>query len=248
MAAFFRAVLTSICIVTALSACSPGLTREQGDQILAELKAIQAKLETGGVAAAAVQRPAVQVAPATATLPDAQGHASLGSASAPVTIVEFTDLQCPYCARFASQTLPELKRQYIATGKVRFVSRDLPLPMHAQAKAAAVAARCAGRQGKYWEYREALFAAQSELGNDPFDRLATQAGLDPSKFAACRANPGTLPTDVQYDAALAGSIGINGTPSFVIGRTTEGTFTGEKISGAQPFEVFDERIKALLAK
>jgi protein-disulfide isomerase len=187
------------------------------------------------------------MAPAIATLPDAEGHASLGSATAPVTIVEFTDLQCPYCARFAAQTFPELKRQYIATGKVRFVSRDLPLPMHAQAPAAAVAARCAGRQGRYWEYREALFAAQSELGKDPFDRIATQVGLDPVKFAACRANPGTLPTDVQYDAALAGSIGIDGTPSFVFGKTTEGAFSGERLSGAQPFEVFDQRIKALLA-
>ena len=79
-------------------------------------------------------------------------------------IIEFTDLQCPYCARFARDTWPQLRERYIDTGKVRFATRDLPLPFHEFALPAAVASRCAGRQGKFWEYREALFRDQSLLG------------------------------------------------------------------------------------
>ena len=95
----------------------------------------------------------------------AQEFNVLGHPDAPVTIIEFTDLQCPYCARFATQTFPQIRRNYIDTGKVRYTSRDLPLPMHEFAVSAAVAARCAGEQGRFWEYLAALFAMQDRLGS-----------------------------------------------------------------------------------
>ena len=88
----------------------------------------------------------------------------LGREDAPVTIIEFTDLQCPYCARFATQTFPRLKHDYIETGKLRYSSMDFPLPFHDFALPAAIASRCAGEQGRFWDYREALFAAQATLG------------------------------------------------------------------------------------
>ena len=88
----------------------------------------------------------------------------VGRADAPVTIVEFSDLQCPHCARNALNTFPEIKRNYIDTGKVRYVARDFPLDMHPFAMPAAVATRCAGEQGKFWEYRHALFERQNDLG------------------------------------------------------------------------------------
>ena len=99
----------------------------------------------------------------------------VGRADAEVLVIEFTDLQCPYCAQFASQTFPRLKAAYIDTGKIRYASRDLPLPMHAHAETAAVAARCAGEQGRYWEYRHAVFAAQRRLGTEPWEELARRA-------------------------------------------------------------------------
>jgi protein-disulfide isomerase len=174
------------------------------------------------------------------------GFRTLGSPDAPVTIIEFTDLQCPYCARFAQQTWPQIKARYVDTGKVRFASRDLPLPMHPQAQPAAIAARCAGRQGKFWEYREALFAEQGRLAQQPWDDLAGRLGLDLPAFKACRADP-TMPEAIQEDVAVAQRNGILGTPSFVVGRLVDGNFEAQLIRGAQSFEAFEKAIEATLA-
>jgi protein-disulfide isomerase len=195
-------------------------------------------------AAGAGPGPSAPVAAGDAGGPQADGRV-LGSENAPVTIIEFTDLQCPYCARFARDTWPRVRKEYVDTGRVRFATRDLPLPFHAFAVPAAVAARCAGAQGKYWEYREAVFAVQSRLGSEPYAALATELGLDPARFASCRADPATLQS-VKDDAALAAAQGITGTPSFVIGRVVDGEFTGEVVAGAASFEVFAARIDALL--
>jgi len=170
----------------------------------------------------------------------------LGAADAPVTVIEFTDLQCPYCARFALTTWPQLRARYVEPGQVQFVSRDLPLSFHPYALPAAVASRCAGLQGRYWEYREALFRGQSRLAEAPYAALAERFGLDVARFEACRADP-AVAADVRDDAALAARNGIASTPSFVIGRVVDGQFQGEIVSGAQPFEAFAQRIDALLA-
>jgi len=169
----------------------------------------------------------------------------LGSADAPVMIIEFTDLQCPYCARFARDTWPQLRERYVDTGKVRFATRDLPLPFHQFALPAAVAARCAGQQGTFWEYREALFRDPSLLGQGRYAELAGKLGLDTTRFETCRADP-TVAQAVRADATLAASSGISSTPSFVIGRVVNGEFEGEVIAGAQPFEVFQQRLDSLL--
>jgi protein-disulfide isomerase len=212
--------------------------------------AIAILASTAGCATAdqAVQAPTA-AAPATATpaaaAPETGDQRMLGSAAAPVMIIEFTDLQCPYCARFATQTWPKLKATYVDTGKVRFATRDLPLPMHSFALPAAIAARCAGQQGKYWEFREALFREQSRLGTEPYAELASTFGLDAERFARCRADPAVLQS-VRADIALAASSDIESTPSFVIGRVINNEFAGEVISGAKPFEVFQQRIDSLL--
>lgn len=170
----------------------------------------------------------------------------LGREDAPITIIEFTDLQCPYCARFATQTFPELRRNYIDTGRVRFASRDLPLPMHAFAVPAAVAARCAGEQGRFWEFREALFAAQATLGPETYVEQARKHGLDLEAFAACRRD-GRQAANVRADLDLARANGITATPSLIIGRLVDGQFQGETIEGAKPYAVIAAKIDALLA-
>ena len=171
----------------------------------------------------------------------------MGRDDAPVTIIEFTDLQCPYCARYASQTFPRLKREYVDTGKLRYTSRDLPLPFHSFALPAAVASRCAGEQGRFWEYREALFASQSLLGTEPYGRIAGQLGLDVAQLEACRSN-GEQESNVRADLALATQYGIRSTPTFVIGRVVNGEFQGEVVSGAQPYEFFKAKLDSLLAE
>ena len=170
----------------------------------------------------------------------------VGRAAAPVPIIEFSDLQCPYCARHALNTFPQIKRNYIDTGKVRYAARDFPLAMHRFALPAAVATRCAGEQGKFWEYRHALFERQNELAMAPYDALAAQLGLDVPRFAACQKD-GAQVDAVRTDIELAGSSGITSTPSFVVGRIVDGKFEGETFSGAKPYADFAARIDALLA-
>jgi protein-disulfide isomerase len=170
----------------------------------------------------------------------------LGRADAPVTMLEFSDLQCQFCARHASQTFPQLRRDYIETGKLRYVAHDMPLSYHPYAMPAAVAGRCAGEQGRFWEYRAALFEAQARLAQEPYVEVATTLGLDLERFEACRRD-GRHEAAIRADLALAASLGLDSTPSFVISRTAEGKPTGDAISGAKPIAVFTGRIDALLA-
>src|SRR6266699_2891633 len=132
-----------------------GITREQADAILAELREIRRLLGQ--------QQVQMQRALPLAGLPISKiqmtvrsGWQAIGRDDAPVTIVEFTDLQCPVCRRFHAETFPIIKKNYIDTGKVRFVSRDMPLEYHQYALKAAEATRCAGDQGKFWELRGAI--------------------------------------------------------------------------------------------
>jgi protein-disulfide isomerase len=178
--------------------------------------------------------------------PASEAFNVIGRDDAPVTIIEFTDLQCPYCARFARETFPQLKRDYVDTGRVRYTSRDLPLPFHSFALPAAVASRCAGEQGRFWEYREALFESQRSLGGEPYGRLAEQLGLDVEQLEACRSD-GRQEATLRAELELATRSGIRSTPSFVIGRVVDGEFQGEVVSGAQPYEFFKAKLDALLA-
>jgi len=171
----------------------------------------------------------------------------LGSVDAPVLIIEFSDLQCSFCARHASQTFPELRRNYIDTGKLRYALRDLPLPMHRHAVPAAVAARCAGEQGKFWEMRQAIYLARGRLDQEPYAGMAGDLGLDVESFEACRRDGRQL-AKVQADAALAAGEGIASTPAFVIGRIVGDEFQGETLVGAKPYAVFAAKIEALLGE
>jgi protein-disulfide isomerase len=170
----------------------------------------------------------------------------IGRDDAPVSIIEFSDLQCPYCARYAAQTFPRLRAEYVDTGKVRYAVGDLPLPMHPKAMGAAIAVRCAGEQGRYWEYRDALFRSRNTLGAATYDRLAGEFRLDVPRFDACRNDPAQAER-VRADMALARSNGIVSTPAFVIGRLVDGEFRGEVVTGAKPYEYFAAKIDALLA-
>ena len=174
------------------------------------------------------------------------GFNVVGSADAPVTIIEFSDLQCHHCARNALNTFPEIKRNYIDTGKVRYVARDFPLAMHPFAMPAAIAARCAGEQGKFWEYRHAVYDRQDELASAPFDALAAELKLDVPRFATCRKD-GAQEAAVRKDMALAGSNKVTSTPTFLLGRVVNGKLEGQGFAGAKPYEEFAARIDAVLA-
>ena len=196
-------------------------------------------------AAASRAAPSSEAATAAEAKPDFN---VIGSFNVRVVVIEFTDLQCPYCAHFANQVFPRLKAAYVDTGKIRYVSRDLPLRMHAHAEGAAVAARCAGEQDRYWEYRHAVFADQQRIGADPWDDYAKALGLDLGRFDACRRDGRQLEA-VRADARFALSQGLASTPSFALGRLVNGEFVlAEKFSGAGTYEAFAARIDALLAQ
>ncbi|MBS3092685.1 thioredoxin domain-containing protein [Candidatus Pacearchaeota archaeon] len=167
---------------------------------------------------------------------------ALGNANAPVTIIEFSDYQCPFCERFYTNTLPQLKTEYINTGKVKLIYRDFPLSsIHPQAEEAAEAAECAGEQGDnfYWKMHDKLFENQNALDTDSLKKYAQQIGLDTSKFNTCL-DSGAMAEEIAKDLADGTSYGVQGTPAFFI--------NGQEISGAQPFESFKQIIDAELSK
>jgi protein-disulfide isomerase len=213
--------------------------------ILEELKAIRQvleKIEKQGLAGAG-QAP---VKPTTATV--AIGNKPvMGSESAPVTVVEFADYQCPYCLRFTKTTFPYLKQDYIDTGKVRWVALNLPLPFHKDARKAAQAAHCAGEQGKFWEMREVLFKNPQKLAAEYLPGHAASVGVEVEAFNTCIASDRHL-ADIDQDARDASAVRLTGTPSFIIGKTASDRITGDVVIGAQPLNVFNAAIKKALAE
>jgi protein-disulfide isomerase len=170
---------------------------------------------------------------------------SLGRADAPLTMVEFTDYQCPYCRGFQATTFVELKKHYIDTGKLRFIVRDLPLEFHASARPASEAAHCAAEQGKFWEMHDALLTGKDPLADGGIDRRATAVGLDLARLHACMA-AARYESVIAHNKATADSIGIHGTPAFVIGRATHGVLEGALAEGAFPYSEFDGALQEML--
>lgn len=173
----------------------------------------------------------------------------LGRADAPVTIVEFSDYECPFCQRFFSMTLPTLKREYVDAGKVRYVFRDSPLDqLHPQARKAAEAAHCAGEQGRFWEMHDMLFQNPKALALPQLAEHARSIGIDGAKFDECLAS-GRHAARVERGVTDGAAAGVRGTPGFVIGRTTAGDIVeGTPIRGAQPLETFRRIIDQMLAQ
>jgi protein-disulfide isomerase len=165
------------------------------------------------------------------------GYPSIGPDDAPVTIVEFSDYQCPYCEAWYQQTFEQLMSNY--PGQIRFVYRDLPLPMHPEAIPAAEAADCAGEQNAYWEFHDALFSGQYTLGRTAYEQYAADLGLDIAAFTACL-DDHRYQAKVEANGADAAGLGLNATPSFVI--------NGRILVGAHPFADFKAIIDEELAK
>ena len=170
-----------------------------------------------------------------------------GDPKAKVTMIEFADFQCPFCAKFFNETLPQIDKEFIQTGKVRYVMRELPLTaLHPYAQKAAEAARCAGEQGKYWQMHDKLFQNQKNLEVHHLKEYAKTMGLDSQAFDGCL-DAGKQFAKVQKDLQEAQKLKVNGTPGFFIGLTTSGnTIKGTYIEGAQPIELYRQVINQLL--
>jgi protein-disulfide isomerase len=172
-----------------------------------------------------------------------------GTNSAKVTLIEFTDYQCPYCGRYVHDTYPQIAKEYVDTGKVRYVMLDLPLEsMHRNAFKAAEAAHCAGDQGKYWEMHDRLFSNQQTL--DPLAPHAEAVGLNKAAFEKCMSE-GKYTAAVRLDLAESQKVGITGTPGFVVAVTDPKDPKKAKgvtfLRGAQPFDSFKNALDQALA-
>ena len=165
----------------------------------------------------------------------------LGEEDAPVTIIEFSDFQCPFCKSFKDQTFGLIQENYIDTGKVKFVYRDFPLSsIHSMAQKGAEASECADDQGKFWEYHDVLFEKQQEwttIGASKLKEYAANLGLDSGDFDSCL-DSGKYEDEVNQDLSDGSIVGVQGTPSFFV--------NGVQLSGAQPYASFQAAIEQAL--
>lgn len=184
-----------------------------------------------------------------ATEIDLSGAPVLGKNDAPLTLVEFTDYQCPFCSRHYRDTFPKIVADYVDTGKVRYILREFPLvSIHSAASKASEAALCAGEQGKYWDMHRKIFENQRQIQPDNLKGHGASIGLDAGKLAECL-DSGKFAERVKNDMSMGQKFGVRGTPSFFLGKTGNdpSKFTAtERLVGAQPYDKFKEAIDQLI--
>jgi protein-disulfide isomerase len=217
------------------------ITREQADTLIKEIRELRQAIDRLRAPRAA-DRPPDEKVRVPLNAPKV-----LGKPDAPVTLVEFTDLECPFCRAFHVGAFEKIKQTYIDSGKVRFVTFDFPLDIHPNARTAALAVRCAGEQDKFWEMRHLVTVNAATLSREKYVDLAKGLGLDTGKLDQC-IDAGRYKADIDRDMAEGLKLGVNGTPTFFLGRTAADAIEGQRIVGAQPFPAFEAQIKALLGE
>jgi len=217
------------------------MSQEQVQELLNELKGIRSALEK---LAPPQQQPQEPVSDKVTMVMPTSGY-TLGKADAPLVIIEYTDLQCPFCQQFHNTAFDQLKKDYIDTGKVRFMTRDFPLDFHPNAKPAAIASRCAGDQGKFWEMRHLMHVNAEKLSKEDIQKYAAELKLDAAKFKSC-SDSDFYVADIDKQFQEGSAVGVTGTPSFVVGRVSDGKLDGVRLVGAMPFAAFDSKLKELL--
>ena len=172
-----------------------------------------------------------------------------GARDAQLTMMEFSDYQCPFCKRHADQSLPQIERDYIATGKVRYVFRDFPLEsIHPQALHAAEAAHCAGEQGRYWEMHDRLFASQQALAAERLVEHAAVLELDAGSFKQCLES-GKYVERIREDIAEGRKLTVTGTPTLLLGTSAGGSMENVRIMrGAHAYALLKQELDKLLAE
>lgn len=237
------------CVVLTLIAMSCGaapatpMTKEQGDAILNELREIRRLIANQAPRPAPA---AANAAPQTITV-RRKAQYVMGDSKAPLTMVAITDFQCSFCARFEKSTFPEIKKNYIDTGKMQFILYDLPLDFHPFAIKAAQSVRCAGEQGKYWEMKDIVFRNQEKIDVGSLMGYGKELALNEDTLKKCMSD-GKYLQEIADEAKYVRSLGVSGTPTFVIGKAENDLIKGKVIVGAQPMATFDELITDMLKR
>lgn len=175
----------------------------------------------------------------------------LGSGNAPLTLVEYSDFQCPHCGQFARGTEKTLIEEYVSTGKLRLDLRHFAF-LGPESQAAAEAVECAGDQGKFWDYHDTLFKNQSGENAGAFSKskltkFATDLGLDVGAWSSC-VDAGTYKDKIRKDLEEGRTLGFKGTPSFVLVGTGQPLALGQRIEGPLPVSQFRQVIDQMLAQ
>lgn len=234
-----KGIIAAIAIATFLGGYSLGTFNNSESEITSEqLKEILSEIKTNPTPAAQPSQPSAP----TIVKVSLDDDPTKGNQNAPVTVVEFSDFQCPFCSKFYRETFSQLDENYIATGKVKFVYRDMPLDnLHPNARPAHIAAECADEKEKFWEYHNILFEKQAEWQRLPAAELqttliqyATDLGLQSTDFESCMKSQ-EIADEVNKDSLDASRYGATGTPTFFIGNEKDGFI---KLVGAQPFSSF----------
>jgi protein-disulfide isomerase len=250
------ATLCGLVLLGFLTACTGQAQSQSNDDLKKDIQnlkdgqqAIQKDLQEIKKLLAA--RPAAAAAPEQAlnAVISVDGEPFKGDKNAKVTLVEFSEFQCPFCGRHVRDTFPQLDKEYIQTGKVKYIFRDLPLEsIHKNAFKASEAAHCAGEQGKFWEMHDRLFANQNSLEPAMLAGHAQAIGVDAKKFQACLDSE-KYAAEIRKGIAEANKYGITGTPTSVIGLTQPNDPKTIKvlkvIRGAQNISAFKEALDSL---
>lgn len=251
-------VVTTISMVMSMSAFAAS-TKDELIELKKEVQALKAGQESMKSDLAAIKKmleSGVRAAPPKPKPFEPRdvmitGAAVMGDANAKVTLIEYSDYQCPFCSRHARQTMVEIIKNYVDEGKVKFLMREYPIPrLHPRATAASQAALCAGDQGKYWEMHDILFSNQRKMSDDDLSGYAAEIGLDAGKYNNCLEQKDyaeRLKSDIEEGKAM----GVSGTPSFVLGLTDPSDPNKVKVTkfvrGAKDYESFARLIDELLA-
>ena len=227
------ALILGICVIAGAM-----LIRSSVDQAAREVASLKEALGRPPTAAAPTQQAARPGSPDPNRryAVNTQGSPSKGGANAKLAVVEFSDFQCPFCRR-VTPTLEQIQREY--GDQVRIVFKHMPLPMHAKAPAAHVAAEAAHRQGKFWQMHDLIFGNQDAMSPEKYKDYAKQLGLDLGRFER-DLESAEVKSRIQADAEEAQRLGVSGTPAFFV--------NGRFLNGAQPFEAFKQLIDQELGK
>jgi protein-disulfide isomerase len=239
----------------AFALAGPGFAQGSDEDIQKEIEALKKGQDDIRKQLDEIKKLLQQAQPQRPQLPDVKGkeftlgtNPIKGDDSASLTLVEMTDYQCPYCARYYTQAYPQIQSTYVETGKVRYLVMDLPLEsIHKLAFKAAEATRCAGDQDQFWQMHDRLF--QNQRAMEPWSGHAEELGLDVAAFNVCLES-GKYTDAIREDMAEAAKAGARGTPSFLLAKTNPDDptkVTGISVlRGAQPFATFRTQIEAAL--
>ncbi len=234
-----------------LSLVALGCATQSSDEIALlrkELQVVREELKSLRAAAPTVPQQPPQPGTFSASV---DGAPVKGGKDARVTLIEYSDYQCPFCGRHFRETFPELRKEYIDTGKVRHVFRDYPIEqIHPQALKAAEAARCAEDQGQYWEMHDLIFGNQRAMAVKDLTENARALGLNSQTFQQCL-DGGKYTTKIRMDLEDGKKFGVSATPTFFLGLTDPQSTEVKVlriIRGAQPYQAFKEAIDGLLSQ